>query len=65
MSLTAVERLSQDENRLECPRSVTKEMITKIHDTVINVRRFKLSEIASAIGIQNKEICNIITHKLS
>uniref|UniRef100_T1I7Q4 Paired domain-containing protein n=1 Tax=Rhodnius prolixus TaxID=13249 RepID=T1I7Q4_RHOPR len=39
----------------------TPEIIDKIHDMVMDVRRVKVREIASAVGISNERVHNIWT----
>jgi hypothetical protein len=43
-----------------CPVEATTEIIDKIHDMVMDDRRVKVHEIASAVGISSEWVHNIL-----
>uniref|UniRef100_T1HWL6 Uncharacterized protein n=1 Tax=Rhodnius prolixus TaxID=13249 RepID=T1HWL6_RHOPR len=52
-------------NVLDAPVEVTTpEIIDKIHDMVMDDRRVKVREIASAVGISNERVHNILHQHL-
>ena len=57
---------TRDEFRLERPvEVVTREIIEKVHDMILNDRRVKVREIVKAIGISYDMVITISHKKLS
>lgn len=56
----------QDELRPGRPKSVTtSEMVSKVHDMVLEDRRLKLSEIADNTGISKERVHHILSEELN
>ena len=56
---------TSDAEHSGCPVEVTTpEIIDKIHDMVMDDRRVKVREIASAVGISNERVHNILHQHL-
>uniref|UniRef100_T1HY16 Uncharacterized protein n=1 Tax=Rhodnius prolixus TaxID=13249 RepID=T1HY16_RHOPR len=68
--LTQFRQLTQGKNKSGGPPLLgnqtvtTPEIIDKIHDMVMDDRRVKVREIASAVGISNERVHNILHQHL-
>ncbi|XP_076546269.1 uncharacterized protein LOC143305669 [Osmia lignaria lignaria] len=55
----------QDDSRSGCPKTATtEEIITKVHNIVLQDRRMKVSEIAKDMGISDERVHHILTKEL-